>query len=127
MAIAGIVALILFMAALKEIIPLIARILDSILLAVIRVPFRLITRLLARIFAAREQTPYQRGLRRASLGAFIIAACLSASAWFPLLLGQSLGDLAQGLWSSPADHIGVVVWFVAAALDHYGVPPSARR
>jgi hypothetical protein len=98
------------LAAIKELVPLAIRLVDSILIAVIRAPFRLVRILLIRVFTSRDATPYRRGLKRATAGTAIVISCLYSSLWFPLLLGVGIGDL-----SSPADHPGLVVWVVALA------------
>jgi hypothetical protein len=98
------------LAAIRELVPLVIRLVDSILIAVIRAPFRLVRILLIRVFATRDATPYRRGLKRATAGTFIVVACLYASTWFPLLLGVGIGDL-----SAPADYPGLVIWAVALA------------
>lgn len=121
----GFFVFILLMAALKEIIPLIARILDSILLALFRVPIRILMalvkapfRIVAHRIRSRSQlTPYALGLRRATEGMFLFAACISAASWFPVFLGgQSVFDLIAAFARAPADYPGVAVFLAVAAL-----------
>jgi hypothetical protein len=101
------IALIVMMAAAKEIIPAVARMLDGILLAVIRAPFRW-------LFRSGSLTPYQRGLRRASTGAFLLVSSIAAATWFPVFLGgQSVFDLIAAFARSPTDFPGAAVWVAA--------------
>jgi len=98
---------------LKELIPLIIQLADKILLAILRAPFRW----LAHRWQSRAQlTPYQRGLRRASEGAFLAAACIYAATWFPVFLGRGLDNLAGNFWRAPADHPGVAVFLAVVGL-----------
>src|ERR1700676_2068413 len=98
---------------LKGLIPLVVGLADAILLAILRAPIRW----LAHRWRSRAQlSPYQRGLRRGSEGAFLSTACIYAASWFPVFLGEGLADLAGDFWRAPADHPGVGVFFVALAL-----------
>ena len=95
------------------VIPLALQIMDAILGLILRTPFRI----LAHRWRSRSAlTPYQRGLRRGTEGIWLLAASVYAAIWFPVFLGQSLGDLAQGLARAPADHPGAAVFFIAATL-----------
>jgi hypothetical protein len=79
---------------------------------------KLILRLLVWLKRRRAQLPpYIRGLRRATEGAFLLAASIYAAMWFPVFLGQTVFDLAQALWRAPMDHAGVAVFFGIAALS----------
>jgi hypothetical protein len=98
---------------LKGLIPEIVRLLDAILLLILRAPFRWIAH---RWRSRSALTPYQRGLRRGTEGTWLLAASVYAASWFPVFLGQSLGDLAQGLARAPADYPGAAVFFIAATL-----------
>jgi hypothetical protein len=110
----GIIGLIFLMAAAKEIIPLIARAIDAVLLMIFRAPFRWIAH---RIRTRGQLSGYARGLRRASEGAFIFAASIYAAAWCPVFLGgQSIFDLIAAFARSPTDYPGVAVFLVAAPL-----------
>jgi hypothetical protein len=53
------------------------------------------------LVAARSAPAYQRGSRRLTEGAFVLTASIYAATWFPVFLGQSLGDLAQRFWWTP--------------------------
>jgi hypothetical protein len=108
---------------LKELIPLVVRLADAILLMIMRAPLRW----LAHRWRSRSQlSPYQRGLRRATEGAFLLASSVYAATWFPVFLGQSLGDLAHGSADAPADHPGVAVLFAVAALGLLGLVVGMR-
>jgi hypothetical protein len=95
------------------VIPLTLQIIDAILGLILRTPFRILAH---RWRARAQQSPYQRGLRRATEGTWLLAASVYAATWFPVFLGQSLGDLAQGLARAPADYPGAAVFFIAATL-----------
>ena len=110
----GVFAVIFFLAALKVLVPVAVQMVDGILLAVIRAPFRWIAH---RWRTRSQQSPYQRGLRRASEGAFIATACIYASSWFPVFLhGQSVFDLIAVFTRSPSDFPGIAVWLIAVVI-----------
>jgi hypothetical protein len=110
----GIIGMIFLMAAAKEIIPLIARALDAVILMVVRAPFRWIAH---RIRSRSQLTPYQRGRARATEGAFLAVSSISAATWFPVFLdGQSVFDLIAAFAHSPTDCPGVALFLVVAAL-----------
>lgn len=101
------------LAVLYVVVPLTLQIIDAVLGLILRTPFRILAH---RLRSRGQQTPYQRGLRRATEGMFILTASIYAASWFPVFLGQSLGDLAQGLARTPTDYPGAAVFFVAATL-----------
>lgn len=109
----GFFGLILVLAFLQVAVPMVVQLADAILLAIFRAPFRFLAHRW-RIWS--QLNPYQRGLRRATEGAFLLAACVYAATWFPLFLGQSLGDLAQGLVNAPTDHPGIAAFFTIVGI-----------
>jgi hypothetical protein len=80
---------------------------------VLRGVFRLLLWLIRR---RAQATPYQRGLRRASEGAFITVACVYGASWFNAVLGQSIFALAQGLADAPRNYPGAAGWAVVLLL-----------
>jgi hypothetical protein len=107
------VAIVAWIVVVHVIIPLTLQIIDAVLGLVLRAPFRWIAH---RWRSRSALTPYQRGLRHGTEGAWLLTASVYASCWFPLFLGQNLGDLAQGLLRAPADHPGAAVFFIAVTL-----------
>ena len=115
--------IILFLAALKVLVPLAVQLVDGILLAVIRAPLRWLAQ---RIKSRSQLSPYQRSLRRASEGAFLFVASVYAASWFPVFLGRSLGEMTQRLVLAPTDYPGVIVFFAVAALSFIWVVTGMR-
>jgi hypothetical protein len=110
----GVFAVILFLAALKVLVPVAVQMVDGIVLAVIRAPFRWIAN---RWRTRSQQSPYQRGLRRASEGAFIATGCIYSASWFPTFLnGNSVFDLIAAFTRSPTDCPGAAVWVIAVVI-----------
>jgi hypothetical protein len=99
-------------AFLQVFIPIVIQLVDAILIFIVKAPFRW----LAHRFRM-QLDPYHRGVRRATEGAFLLAACAYASTWFPVFIGHSLNDLVGDFWRSPVDRPGVGVFFAVAALS----------
>ena len=107
-------ASIIGLAVLQAVIPTVVQLLDAILLFIVKAPFRWLAR---RWQVRAQQTPYQRGLRRATEGAFLLASSGYAALWLPAFIGRSLGDLAGDFWRAPADHLGVAAFFAVVTLS----------
>jgi hypothetical protein len=61
----------------------------------------------------RALPPYQRGLRRATDGAFLLALCVYAATLFPQFLGRSVGDLVNAFLRAPREPDVAFVVFAA--------------
>jgi hypothetical protein len=65
--------------------------------------FKVVFWLLRLLVRRRHLPPYQRALRRATDGAFVVTLTLYAGAWFPAWLGHSVGDLFSAFLRTPSN------------------------
>jgi hypothetical protein len=82
-------------------------------LAVALVPIMLLWHWMQWLRRRRALPPYQRGLRRATDGAFLLALCAYAATLFPQFLGRSVGDLVNAFLRTPRDPDVALVVFAA--------------
>jgi len=82
-------------------------------LAIVLIPVLLVWEWMKWLRRRRALPPYQRGLRRATGGAFLLALCVYAAAWFPQFLGQTLGNLVSAFLRTPREPPAALVVFAA--------------